>query len=345
MILKGVGQKLYDYFLRPRPTLFDIIAIYGIGGVGLVPRPIMGFYLCGFAWVLWMVGFSYPNERNECFPSLTIFCLMAFSSMFIHTFYYCVNSITFQYLNFYLLFEGWVYPFCGCAIFVLLVNKGRNLRLMWVTLPLALIPGIEYAIKGGRGSAIFALGIASLAYFFSKNKKVGFLILFLLASFFLINKDWFMKKWDCRVPLWYDMTFQKPENPVGIQDVLLQKPFEQYTHGVINHPLLGHGYNKLILRDNFFLSTSWGETGLYRQNDYINIAHAMGALIWIPLGMFMWRIFTQVKGSWFLIPCLTIAILSFVQLTMFWGSNALFVVCMLALVYGESLKKKELIWT
>ena len=306
-------------FFSPRPTLFDLCVIVGLAGIKFVPGYLNGFYFCFFAVLVTVIGFYRKSKRNFTSPALTLLSLLALSGLFLHSFIYSQNSVTFTYLNFYLLFEGFIYVFCGCLLFYTLVCKATNLRLYYIALPVCLWNFINYSIAGGRCSLIVAMVMGFVVYLIVKKRyQIASLLTLIGLNFALWNIDWLIMKWSCRIPIWHDLIFSKVSNI-----------------GILQHPFIGHGYNKLVLPDGMMFSTQL-EGYLFQHNDYLNIMNILGILAVIPIAMFMWQVLKIVKRSWYLAPIVGIAILCFVQMTIFSGDKALAIVVFLALAVIEN---------
>jgi hypothetical protein len=199
-------------------------------------------------------------------------------------------------------------------MFYVLVSKGKNLRLFFVTLPIALIPFFKLSVYSGRGSIVFAMAIAAIIYLLMRKKYGWSLVIALLSlDLFIYKFVWFKMKFACRIPLWKDMFLD-----------------------LWQHPFIGTGFNKLLIPDNMMISTSWGKTWLFKHNDYLNIVGVLGVFAIIPVLIFIRRIILQTKNSLYLIPVIGIAILCFVQMTIFSGDMALVIVCFLSLAYIEN---------
>lgn len=307
-------MKIKDYFLNPCPTLLDLCIVLGIAGMGFAPQCLQGFYFCFYSAFIVVMSFRYQDVRKIDNSSLTLLCLLSLTGLFIHSFEYTPKSISFQYLNFYMMFEGFIYVFAGCLLFSVVASKAKNLRLLFLTLPFCLLKTIDSFIYSGRGSIIFAIAIALIVYLLM-NKKFTWASAILTASifFFILKHDWFLMKWRCRLPLWHDMYFN-----------------------LWKHPFIGTGFNKLLVPDNMMVSASWGRTWLFKHNDYLNILNVLGVFAIIPITMFMWNVLNIVKRSWYFVPCLGIAILMFVQMTIFRGDMALAIVVFLGLAVVEN---------
>jgi len=289
--------------------------------MGFIRLPWQGFYFCLYSVFVTTIGFYRKNERNIAVPSLTLLSLIALAGIFSHGFISGPNSITFQYLNFMLMFEGFGYVFFGSLLFYTLVNKGRNLRLFYLTLPIALLPTIKSYLYSGRGSILFALALALIIYWIANRKyMLAGLMAIIALEFLYIKLDWFKMKFACRLPMWYDMIYSNQKFP---------------PIGITQHPFIGHGFNQLLIPDNIMCSTSWGRTWLFKHNDPLNIINILGVFVIIPLGLFIDQIIQKVKKSRFLVPILAVIIVGFVQMTLFSGDRALAITAFLALTYIE----------
>lgn len=317
----GIRERAMT-FMKPFPSLFDLCATIGVVGMGFIRMPWQGFYFCLYSVFVVMIGFSSKCERNINFPALTLLSLLALTGIFSHGFLSGPNSITFQYLNFMLMFEGFGYVFFGCLLFYFLVTKGRNLKLFYLTLPIALLTTIKSFLYSGRGSIVFALALALIIYCLIHKKYGWALVIALFSIDFLIWQfPWFKMKFACRIPMWKDMIFSDLQfPPIGIKQ----------------HPFIGHGFNQLFIPDNIMCSTTWGKTWLFKHQDYLNAINILGMFAIVPMVMFIKQIIERVKESRYLIPVLTILILGMVQMTLFSADRALAIVSFLGLAFIES---------
>jgi len=273
-----------------------------------------GFYFCFYSVLIIVMGLSEDQKRKISFPSLTILCLIALIGLFVHSLEIYEASITLQYLNFYLMFEGFIYILCGAALFTTLVQKATNLRLFYITIPIALIPAAREFIYSGRGSVVFAVALAVMIYMLIKKRYLLVALAGTITGAFLLkNLAWFKMKFACRIPLWKDMFLD-----------------------ALKHPFIGDGFNKLLTPDNMTISMSWGKTWLFKHNDYLNIIGVLGFVALIPIVLFIVKIFSIVRTSWFSVGVMAILILCFVQMTIFSGDRALAIVAFLALAVTEN---------
>jgi len=312
-MLKNVGGGIWRFFFNPLPTLFDICASIGVLGILCIPKELYGFYFCFYSMFLLIIGMSVQNERNICFKELTILSIIALTGLFIHAFEYWSWSLAYQYLNFYLMFEGFGYVFFGCMLVSSLITKSLNIRWMYITLPIAVIPYINQSMYCGRGSIVFSISIATVIYFMLKQKKwIAFSVASLSLCALLFNLPWFAMKFECRIPVW-----------------------EQLIGDILQHPFIGQGFNHLLAPDNMMISTSM-DTWIFKHNDYLNIMQCLGVVVMFPILFFIKRLISVTRRSWRIIPVLSIVIVSFFQMTMFQANNALIVLCLISLMYVES---------
>jgi hypothetical protein len=317
----GIRERVMT-LITPRPSLFDLCACLGIIGMGFIKIPWQGFYFCLYSVFVVTIGFSSKCERNVNFPALTLLSLLALIGIFSHGFISGPNSITFQYLNFMLMFEGFGYVFFGSLLFYVLVAKGRNLRLFYITLPIALLSTIKSFLYSGRGSIVFALALALIIYWIvNKRYALAGMVAVLSIIFLAVNMKWFTMKFACRIPIWHDMIFSRLRFP---------------PIGIIQHPFIGHGFNQLLVPDNMMCSTSWGKTWIFKHQDFLNAINILGIFCIIPIVMFIKQIIEKVRKSKYLIPVLTICILMCVQMTIFSGDRALAIVTFLSVAYIET---------
>jgi hypothetical protein len=318
--MRNWGEKIIGFFCNPRPTLFDLCAVIGIIGMGLIVPELKGLYFIFYSIFVVCIGFYlHPVYQSHGFNSLTLISLCGLSSLFAHSFFINTQSITFQYLNVYLMFEGYIYVFFGCLLFYTLATKARNLRLFILTLPLAGLGWIKYALHGGQMSIIIAMLFGFIVYLTYKRR---FLLLDMLICLTLcviaVNHKWLLMKFSLRPGVWTEL-----------------------CRMIWNHPFIGEGFNKFVGQDQNGIIL-WNSSRtivmncLYRHNDYLNIATLYGVPVLIGIALFIKEGIDKLKTSWMIAPFLAFCMLCFVQATMFSPDKALVLICSTAVFYTEN---------
>lgn len=288
--------------------------------MGFVPSELKGLYFIFYS--IFMVCISFylvPVWRVDKFNGLTLISLCGLSSLFWHSFFVNTNSITFQYLNVYLMMEGFIYILFGCLLFYTLSTKGRNLRLFAITLPIAGLGWVKYALHYGQMSIIIAMFVGFIVYLVLQRRFI-LLDLLICLTFLVVtvNYKWLWMKFALRPGVWAEL-----------------------CRMIWAHPFIGEGFNKFVGQDQNGI-TLWNSARtvvmncLYRHNDFLNIAALYGAPVLIGIGLFIKESIDRLKGSWMIAPFIGFIALCFVQATMFSPDKALVLICTTAVFYTEN---------
>ena len=313
-MIKKWGGKVIDYFFNPRPTLFDLCVCFGILGISFVRPALRGFYLEFYAIFLVVIGFNYKEKRCFNGSSLTLLCLLGLISLFVHSFYVNFGGLSFQYLNFYLMHEGFSYIFFSALLFYIVVKKSTNLRLLLFVLPVVGKDWFARMMHGGQMSPILALGVGFIVYLIYKKRYKWALFVGIVALDIMVyNYDWLMMKFTCRPYIWKDLLGR-----------------------IIDHPFIGNGFNKLLIPDNLIKVKAWGNTWLYRQNDFLSLMAYIGAFAIIPIGLFIKELAVRFKRTWFIAPLVAYCVLCFFQVTFVHPDRTSIILLSLAWFYVES---------
>jgi len=324
------GEKIIGFFCNPRPTLFDIVAVVGVIGMGFVIEDLKGLYLIFYSITIVCLGFHQRLQRNIRASGLALIALCGLTNLFLHSFAIYYKSITFQYLNVYLMLEGFIYILFGSLLFYTLATKGNNLRLFAITLPIAALGWIKYGLHGGQISVFFALLVGFIVYLALQRRFILLHLLICLALCVIIFCPLKIGGNDTHLLGWMKMKFS-----------LRPAAWMELYKLIWVHPFIGEGFNKFIGQDNNSI-VLWNSTKtvvmncLYRQNDYLNIAVLYGAPILIAIGVFIKEGFSRLRNSWMLAPFMAICILAFVQMTFFCPDKALVLLCTTATFYTET---------
>ena len=249
----NVAKGIWGYSLDSFPTLFDLVVCFGIIGVTFVNPFIRGFYLVFLTLLIMSVGLNYPNKRNVQLPELSLFCILGMIGVFVHSFVWSVKSITFEYLNFYMMAEGLLYIFFGCMFLSVVAQKASNLRLLMITIPITLIPMINKTVYCGQMTFIMATLVAVVIWLFWARKLALFTWATIIGLIVVgCNWHWICMKFACRPPIWLEL-----------------------AQAIRIHPWVGIGFNKYLRPDNMRVF-SWPDAYLFMHNDYLTIMLFMG---------------------------------------------------------------------
>ena len=313
-MIKVWGRRVMDFFFNPCPTLFDLCVCAGIAGIGFVLPALRGFYLEFYAAFLVVIGFHFKEKRHFNGASLTLLCMIGMISLLVHSLEYRPGALSFQYLNFYLMHEGFSYIFFSALLFYVIVTKATNLRLLIFALPLAMKPWLDKMIYCGQMTPILAVGVGFFTYFIYKRQFKWAIFTALVAiDVVLFNREWLMMKFECRPYVWGEMLSQ-----------------------IKNHPFVGSGFNKLLLPDNMMVISTWGNTWLYRHNDPLSLMAYVGVFAIIPIVLFIKELSTRFKRTWFIAPLVAVVVLCSFQVTFIFPTRVAVILVSLAWFYVES---------
>lgn len=197
------------------------------------------------------------------------------------------NSITFRYLNFYLMSEGFIHVFMAVLFYKLVYEYVDELPAIYFALAFYL----------GRGffiqslTPIFTVAICSLIYALAKKKYiVASLIVLWAILFFLGENAYIMHKWQARAFAW----------PYVIKEIIW-------------HPL-GTGFDKGIMINMVPGPNGW----CFRHNDFLNITKDLGLPALALICIFLKDFFKKFKVGILSLICLGTLIIGFFQTTWYW---------------------------
>lgn len=278
--------------LRPLAVLFDFL-LCGIMGVSLMPNlTLQRIYFVFYIFALACVSVGLRPKRDYTSLPLVLLSLWGMLGVFIHSYEISESSFTFNYLNMYLMSEGFIYLFSAVLFISLAV---RHSSAWW---PYCLLVPIGFCSAfAGRYSVnktlVLSFITACLIYLLV-NKR------YILASLGALITGIFTKiYWQ---PLAYSFSWRIPV-------------WKQLVGDITTRPFWGQGFNKFLKPDQmvWIEGTGW----LDKHNDYLNA----GACLGIPaLLLILWFAISsayRVRASVALIPFLMICVMSFFQLSLF----------------------------
>ena len=313
-IIKEWVKKTVNYFVSPCPTLFDLCVCFGIMGIGFIRPALKGFYLEFYTIFLMVVGFNYRPKRYFNGACFTLLGLIGLICLFKYSYEVRPGGLSFQYLNFYLMHEGFGYVFFASLLFYIVTTKATNLRLLAIALPIAAWNWIDVMFYCGQMTPILALGVGFFTFLLYKRKfKWAMLVALIAMNIIAWNYKWVLMKFACRPHIWLDLILKIKE-----------------------HPFVGSGYNKLLIPDNLVNIKTWGNTWLYRHNDPLSLLAYIGVFAIIPIVMFVRELLVRFKGTWFIAPTVAICALCAIQVTFIFGDKASIILLSLSWMYIES---------
>ncbi len=199
--------------------------------------------------------FSEPKRRLKDWR-IGAFALWAFFLMFWHSQIW-VDSITYRYLNFYLMSEGFIHVFAAILLYRLVYEYVDKLPALYFAIIFYI--GRGFIIKSL--TPIFAVAICSLIWCIMKKKWQWFgLILVLSCAFIGMNSHYIWLKWQARAFAW----------PYTIEEI-------------IQHPFLGIGFDKGLMSNLILGRNGW----CYIHNDFLNVAKDLGLPALILIGVYL----------------------------------------------------------
>ena len=314
-IMRAVKNTVKALF-SPMPSLFDLFVCLGIVPIGFINKTFQGHYLVFYTIFLFIISFMYKCQRNYKNVWFTLILLWSFYSIFVHSYLVNVNSVMFKYLNFYLMSEGFLYILFGIIYLYLITVKAKNLRLLWITLPIALIPLFRMQLHCGQMSYILALVLSVIIYNIRKQYwTLAFIALSGVIVIAILNLSWLVMKFNCRPYIWWHM-----------------------IKGIMDYPFVGTGFNRLLQPDNMTWVTQIGklEYGwLWRHNDYLSLAGYIGLPILIPIIGLIKSFHDKFRDSWKIIVFTSFVIVCFFQMTMFDPYKAFIILTILGYLHIE----------
>jgi hypothetical protein len=324
--MKKWARRLMDYFTNPSLTFFDVAVVLGVIPIGYLSSNYRGIYFTFFSIFLIILSQSCKQFKTVKSPWITLLLLWSFISVFIHSWSLTQGSVIYRWVNFSLMSEGFIYILFGVLLFKTIAEYGRNLRLLYITIPLSLIPTMRFMAHHGQVSMVMAFAISSILYLIF-TKRVRFAVILTLLLFvvgFLLRfggdnlnlYQWFIMKFTCRPYVWVELCRQ-----------------------IAEHPFIGSGYNKLLLPDDMVwvreiskVTYGW----LWRHNDYLSISAFIGLPVLLPIVMILKGIFIRLQRFAYIIPFTAFCICPLFQITMFQVEKALPIIVLTALFYVET---------
>lgn len=296
------------------PTFFDICAgtflVFLVYTEDIFLRSVI--FIFGIIFLMCLSLGIKPRD-NYSSKSLLLASLLSFVGIFVHSFEIVPNSALNKFFNVSLMFEGFIYLFFGIYLLFLIINFSKCRWLYWAAIALSLLRFVPDCYTQGRVSFLLSFVIAFFIWLIINGKiKFAACVIAVGLIFTLFNWDWIVMKFRCRPFVWLQL----------VKDIL-------------RHPFIGEGYCKYLWGNmNWIKEGNFG--WLYRHNDYLSLAAYIGSPVLPFLGCFLASSIKRIGRSASLIPFLTIAILCFFQMTMFYPDKA--AVCLF--VVGISLKVK-----
>ncbi|MFA6067531.1 MAG: hypothetical protein WC810_03020 [Janthinobacterium sp.] len=307
-------------FISPRPSIFDL-SIAGLLATPFIKQGLQGFYFVIYSLFLCSLTLVTKPIRNYKSIPLTLFVLWALVSIFLHNELKLVpGSIMNQYFNSMIIFEGFLYMFCGAMVIKLIITYARNLKFLYLLLPFAIIPIAKIMLLGKCMTIVLAFCVSMIVYLFMIKRRVLASIGAMAGMFMVIgNWQWLCMKWQARPAAWLCM-----------------------LENIRDHPFIGNGFCKFV--NGNLIWAKMNKLGwIWRHNDYLSIWDSLGIIAIISVVWFLICSFIRIGRHPSIILFITIIITCFFQMTMLFADRG--VICLiiisLCLWHSEIKNKKE----
>lgn len=313
-------RKVWDILktlVCPTPSLLDVTFAIGIIPIGFFDRQFQGIYLVGLSLLLFAFSMGREDTKGFVSPGLSFILFWSFVSIFLHGTSLPTKSVMYNFINFSLMSEAFIYILAGILLLKTVIGKVVNIRLLYITIPIALIPIINKAVYFGQVTPIFAVLLAFFLYFIGRQKKIFVVLTSVVTLTILImNFQWVAMKFNCR-PY------------VNIE--LLKQIGESYW--------IGTGFNRFLTPDNLVWVRQIGnfEYGwLYRHNDFLSITAFMGVPILLGIIIFLKELFDRIRYTPWVVMFTAIILMCLFQITMFLPDKALIIIACMVTMYCEA---------
>jgi hypothetical protein len=309
--------KAVKSLVSPLPSFFDLSVMASVFGILWLPKEHQGIYLVFFSAYLCSLTLMLKPNREWKSTGLSLFVIWSFLSLFKHSWMVNTSSVVYKWINFSLMSEGFIYILFGAFLLKNIVNYSRNIKLLYLLLPIAMIPWIKVMLFHGQVSPILGLAIAFIIYLIMKKEYLVAILLTLPVIIgCCIKHEWIAMKWACRPYVWIELLRQMQE-----------------------HPFVGSGFNKFLTPDNLTWIRQIGAVvygWIYRHNDYLSIAAFIGTPVLLTIGLFITEVFNRLKKNWLVVPFMAIVIMCFFQITMFSSEKAFLLITGTALLIWDT---------
>jgi hypothetical protein len=318
--LNRIVKKVAGLF-RPAPSVFDF-CLAGSLFINFIKQDFQRniFFIFYIIFTICMT-LVFDKKRNYKSLPLMLLSLWGLLSIFIHSYFIYPNSITFFYLNIYLMFEGFIYLFFGILFLFAIIRYSRNIRFLYLLMPLILLPWIKDIYRIGRikYTPFFSLLLALVTYFILKRKYIRSILLSMIGSIvFLLNYNSIIGYFSTRILM-----------------------FKELIKDILSHPFIGTGFNKTLNPDNMKFIIEGRNGWLWRYNDTISLGAYIGIFAIICLVWFMIETVRKIGFNYHLVIFLTIILISSFQMTVFFVEKAVSCLLLTGLCLVQSYPKEE----
>lgn len=304
-----------------RPSIFDCIVLGGLGITYLSDRFIQGSFFIFYSVFIISLTILLKQKRQYISIPLGLLMIWCFAMIFTHFDYkYVDDAIISSWFNIAHLAGKFIYIFIGILLFISIIRYSTNLRLLWIMLPIILIPILKVNAIGGRLTLPASIITSIIIYAWLKGKRlIAVLLGVIMGALALSIWPWVVLKFSCRPYIWIELLRQIGE-----------------------HPLIGSGFSRALQPENMIWVRKIGDITqgwLCRHNDILSIGAYFGVLaslltIWFTVGLLK----KTLKTIYF-IPALTITLMANFQMTMFEPNKAYVCLVILAVCIKETMEK------
>lgn len=351
-------RRFLKIFFVPRPTFFDICA----GGLILIPfvRGGLGRSVFIILYIAFLVSISIgmtPKRQYRSLP-LSLLTVWALLGLFIHSFVIYPTSITRNYLNLYMMTEGFIYIFFGILYIRTVYSYSTNIRFIYLLIPVAMIPWYEGLARIGSLTPLAALAVSATIYLLlSKRYVVGSAIATCGLVWMKWQWPWISMKFRCRPFIWgqlFKNMFYHPVRKDAINILDTGVEFSPFFEKLLNSlfpetyvkmkpylvGIFGSGFSEYLGSEYTWVDKDkfgW----VHRQSDFLSFGECLGPIALVILIWFLIRSIRRIGIQPALIMFMTIILVCFFQLTMFDPAEAGVCLAIGALCIWEGRKKED----
>ena len=319
--MNGLCRKVVQWargMISPSPTLFDLCLAGFLALPYIKDTTVQRIYFIFYIIFLTCISIGLKPRRDYRSIPLMFLTLWAMLGVFVHSFIIpSEESILMQYLNMYILSEGFIYILFGALFMTIVIKHSSNTKLFYILIPIGLIPLLQQVLISRNVTFFASIGVSMLIYFILHRKWIYASILTGAGLIGVVcNWSLIMMKWPARPLVW-----------------------GQLIKEIAKHPFVGSGfYHGLAHPTNMIWVENYG--WLWRHNDYLSLGAYLGIFATICVVWFLIESGKRIGIRLALIPVLAIGIMSFFQMTMFRLDRAGAYLLIIALCI-KSIKKGE----
>jgi len=304
------------------PSLFDL-CVAGFLGITYIKQPFhQGVFFVFYSIFLYCLTLGLKPVRDYKSTPLALLLVWSLAMVFCHNsmdFTHRPNSLINYYFNVSMMFEGFIFIFCGSLLLFSIMRFATNLKFVFLLLPIAVAPLVNEYAYGGRMTIPLGIALSVIIYLFLTNRRKIASIISLVGLISLIPTwSWMKMKFACRPLVWQELLTQIKENPIS-----------------------GTGFNQTLSPDNMVFVRPEDFGWIYRHNDILSITAYLGIIAGVLLFWFITQSFIQIGKSIYLIPFLSIILICSFQMTFFTPDKGALCLLIGSISLMETYKKEE----